>query len=79
VLAPEQLGGRQQQWEWQNDRAAGPPHALFLLTVKPEQPGFRLGEEVTLSFYCFLESVCGIALVKNYFWLVVLFSLFNSW
>jgi hypothetical protein len=22
-LAPEQLGSRQQQWEWQNDRAAG--------------------------------------------------------
>ena len=22
-LAPEQLGGRQQQWEWQNDRATG--------------------------------------------------------
>ena len=47
MIAPEQLGGRQQQWEWQNDRAVGPPHALFLLTVKPEQPGFRLGGEVT--------------------------------
>jgi hypothetical protein len=42
-LAPEQPGGRQQQWEWQNDRAAGPPHAFFLLIVKPEQTGFRLG------------------------------------
>lgn len=33
-----------------NDRAAGSSplsHALFLLTVKPEQPGFRLGGGVT--------------------------------
>jgi hypothetical protein len=38
-LTPEQQGGRQRQWEWQNDRAAGstPMH-----TVKPEQTGFRL-------------------------------------
>jgi hypothetical protein len=30
-LAQEQPGSRQQQWQWQNDRAAGPPHAFFVL------------------------------------------------
>jgi hypothetical protein len=41
VIAPEQLGGRQQQWEWQDDRAAS--SAPGSLTLKPEQTGFRLG------------------------------------
>ena len=42
-MALEQLGSRQQQWEWQNDRVAGStPDALLVLTVKPDQPDFRL-------------------------------------
>jgi hypothetical protein len=38
-MAPEQLEGR--QWEWQDDRAAS--SAPCSLTLKPEQTGFRLG------------------------------------
>ena len=38
VMAPEQLGGR--QWEWQDDRVAS--SAPCSLILKPEQTGFRL-------------------------------------
>ena len=42
-MAPEQPGRQEQQWEWQNDRVAGSnPDALLVLTVKPDQPDFRL-------------------------------------
>ena len=45
MIASEQLGDRQLQWEWQNNRVAGStPNDLLVITVKPDQPEFRLGQ-----------------------------------
>jgi hypothetical protein len=48
VIGPEQLAGRQQQWEWQDDRAAS--SAPCSLTLKPEQQVSGWGGEVTPGF-----------------------------
>ena len=40
-FAPVQGNARAKKWEWQNDRVAD---SAPVLTVKPDQPDFRLGE-----------------------------------
>ena len=45
MLAPEQLGGRSSSGSGRTIGWQAPPHALLVITVKPDQPDFRLGGE----------------------------------